>query len=98
MSCIVEGAIRTIHYPRKKLIPVKCPTLSKTQPKLFQICAKWYNTQKTIFKLNFVKKIVSLCKNYKETSSKNEQCLKIFVFVIVICVINLIFSESKKRF
>ena len=45
-----------LNYPRNKLIPCKLSLLSKTQPKLFQICTN------------------------------------------LICVIDLIFSESKKHF
>ena len=47
--------------------------------------------------LKYVYRIVFLYRNYKE-SSKNWHCLKICVIVIVICVIDLIFSESKQAF
>ena len=61
------------------------------QPKLLQICANWITKQKTVFKPNYAYRIVSFCRNCKETSSKSEQCLNI-------CVIDLTFSQSKKRF
>ena len=61
------------------------------QPKLLQICANWTTKQKTVFKPNYDYRIVSFCRNCKETSSKSEQCLNI-------CVIDLTFSQSKKCF
>ena len=76
----------------------KCTIFWKTGPKHFHICANWEDTQKTVLQLNYVKAIVSLSRNWKESSSKSWQWLKISVIVIVICVIDLIFSESKKLF
>ena len=46
-----------IHFPRNKLIQYKSCVLWKTQPKLFQNCAKLHTRQKTVFKPNFVKRI-----------------------------------------
>ena len=76
----------------------KCTIFWKTGPKHFHICANWEDTQKTVLQLNYVKTIVSLSRNWKESSSKSWQWLKISVIVIVISVIDLIFSESKKLF
>ena len=61
------------------------------EPKLFQICVNWNNRQKTVFKSNSVQRIVSLCRNCKETTSKSEKGL-------VISVIDLVFSKRKKSF
>ena len=62
-----------MQQPRNKLILYKSPVLQKLQPNLFQNCANWKTRQETIFKRNFVKRIVALCKNSKETFLKNKR-------------------------